>query len=475
MTKEWSEVDKRIQKGGFGDELEKILELAVKLFEDEELNPALLPKDPQEVLESLELSIPDEGRTPGELYSLVETAVMMTPRTCTRKFFNQLFGGRLFPAVAAEMIVSTLNNSMYTYKVAGVQILIEKEIIRTFCDYVGFENGDGIFSPGGSISNLVAMIVARNEADERIRDEGLDGRKYTLYTSDQGHYSILKNANFIGVGRKNVREIESDGLGRMRPECLRDAVKRDLADGAVPFFVNATSGTTVLGAFDPLDRIEEVAREFGLWFHVDAAFGGSLLLNPETRHKLQGCEKADSLIWNAHKMMGVPLSASVTLMSRPGLLHKHFNQQADYLFQSDADFINPGKKSIQCGRRNDAFKVWVAFQYFGRSGYSMRIQKVLDLARFAGEVIRQDPDLELFMEPESVNVCFRVKGKSSRQICELLDKKGLAKVGFGDFKGQSFIRLVCVDARMSENDIQAFFEDVKSVASEIECVQTSSG
>jgi len=165
-------------------------------------------------------------------------------------------------------------------------------------------------------------------------------------------------------------------------------------------------------------------------------------------------------------MMGVPLSASAILIKKKGLLEKHFSEQADYLFQND-DAFNPGTKSIQCGRRNDALKVWVAWQALGQQGFAERIDILYDLAQYAAGIVKKDDALRLCMAPESMNVCFQVIGKSSEKICEVLDKKGMIKVGYGDFRGESYIRLVCVNPDLTFADIDAFFQKVKNVGAEI--------
>jgi glutamate/tyrosine decarboxylase-like PLP-dependent enzyme len=389
------------------------------------ISPGALHSDP-------DLLIPEWGKDIREVFELLQKVVMATPKTASKRFFNQLFGGRIFPATAADMLVSVLNNSMYTFKVAGIQVLIEQEVINNLCRCVGYENGDGIFAPGGSISNMSAMIIARNEKQDSIRNKGFDGRKYTAYTSDQGHYSIRKNAGIIGTGRNNVREIKTDEYGKMDVAALRSRIEEDLRNDCIPFFVNATAGTTVLGVFDPIEEISEIAGEFNVWFHIDGAWGGTMLLSRQHRHLLKGCHEADSFAWNAHKMMGVPLSASAILIKRKGLLEKHFSERADYLFQSGEDAYNPGSKSIQCGRRNDALKVWAAWQYYGNHGYEERVNKQFELTRYAANKIKNDKLLRLCMEPESMNVCFQVTGKSSEDICDILDKESIIKVGHGN-------------------------------------------
>jgi len=444
--------------------LRYVTEIMRRAMAEEAAEPVARYRSARELEEMPPPAIPRRGRSLKEVFELVERMVRLTPRTATKRFFNQLFGGRLWVATGADMLASFLNNSMYTFKAAGVQVLIEREVIRKMCEAVGYEEGEGTFAPGGSISNLVAMVVARNEKRESVRNEGMDGRRYTVYTSDQSHYSIVKNAGIVGLGRKNVRKVDTDERGKMKPRALRERIERDLAAGHVPLLINGTAGTTVLGAHDPLDELAAVAAEYGVWFHVDGAWGGSALLSRRTRHLLAGCERADSFTWDAHKMMGVPLVASAILMRRKGLLKKHFREEATYLFQTEGEEYNPGRWSIQCARRNDALKVWAAWQYYGDEGYAARVDKLRGLAEYAAERVRKHPEMELIVEPEMTNVCFRVAGKSSESVCEALEKRSLMKVGYGMFRGKSCIRLVCVDAALEREDIDTFFDLVLEVA-----------
>lgn len=443
---------------------ESVTQLMRRYLQEESRVPALPYVSPDELESQLDLCISQRGCDFAQLMEDLGRVVLATPRTGGKRFFNQLFGGRIAAAVAGDMLTPLLNNSMYTYKVAGIQIMVEKTVIAKMCGLVGFDQGEGTFAPGGSLSNLVAMVLARNEKAPGLRDHGFDGSKMTAYASDQCHYSITKNAGLTGLGRRNVRLIPSDSRGKMRLDLLERRIRQDLDEGATPFMIAATAGTTVLGAFDPIAEIVALARKYGMWAHVDAAFGGTALLSPQTRGLLDGCALADSLTWDAHKMMNVPLIASAILVQRRGLLRKNLSETADYLFQGDEQ-VNPGHHSIQCGRRNDALKVWAAWRYLGDDGYRHRVEKQMALARHAADAVRRDPILELIAEPEFTTVCFQVQGVSSEAICDVLDKRGLAKVAHGNFQGQSFIRLVTVNPDLDPVDIDDFFELVKTVAS----------
>jgi len=328
--------------------------------------------------------------------------------------------------------------------------------------------------PGGSIANLIAMLMGRNQAVPQLRDEGADGRRLTYYVSSEGHYSISKNAGVLGTGRNNVRKIAVDAKGKMCPKDLRATLVRDLAAGAVPCAIIATAGTTVMGEFDPIRAIAVIAQEFGVWLHVDGAFGGTLLLHPEARKKLDGVELADSLTWDAHKSMGVPLMCSMLLTKDAQVMHQNLNEAADYLFQADDERLNPGTRSVQCGRRNDTFKLWAAWQQLGDQGWAARIEKQLGLARYATARIQRENQLELTIEPASTTVCFSVNGVDSPAICDYLHDSGMAWIGYGNVFGEDVVRLVTSNPEVSEEDLDRLFDSVLAAADSILATSPSS-
>jgi len=424
---------------------------------------------PQAIRDSVPLAIQDDPLPADTLMNILKTVVVSTPKTANTRFYNQLFGGKEDLAVIADMMVARMNNSMYTYKVAGPHVLIEQEVLRKACDVIGFADGEGMFCPGGSLANLVAMVLARNTLDPGVVDHGFTGDTYVAYTSEQGHYSIRKNAGIIGVGRNNVREVAVNGRGEMLAEHLDSLVQRDVEAGFVPFFVNLTAGTTALGAFDDVTALSAIAAAHNLWVHVDGSYGASVLLSKRRAALLRGVEFADSVTWNAHKMMGVPLTCSMLLSRKSGLLARNFSEIADYLFQENTDDLNPGTQSLQCGRRNDAFKVWALWKQLGNKGYEQRIEKQFQRRDQVVSVIESDPDFELIMKPALLNVCFRYRGVDSDRICSALDNKGLGKIGHGTFDGRHFMRMVIVDPDTQIDDIEQFLATIKTVASDLRC------
>ncbi|VFV41764.1 glutamate decarboxylase 1-like [Lynx pardinus] len=230
----------------------------------------------------------------------------------------------------------------------------------------GETEADGIFAPGGRISNLYGILVARYRQYPEIKRQGMTALPCcVLFVSEQRFSNLLKKAEAIlGIGTGNVIEVKCDER-YMIPAELEKNILQAKKKGHIPFCVTASAGSTVFGAFDPLHDIADICEAHGLWMHVGAAWGGGLLLSRNHSHKLSGIERADSATWNPHKLMGVPLQCSAILIREKGLLEACNEMHAAYLFQPDklynVDF-DTGDKTIQCGRHVDVFKLWLMWK-----------------------------------------------------------------------------------------------------------------
>ena len=424
---------------------------------DQPVNPYRSPGD---VASEFDLEFTEQGMSLESVMGEMERIIEATPRSTSRRFYNQLFGGRDAASTAADMLVPVINTSLYTFKAAGPMTMIEEVIMRHMATKLGFDTPDpeGVFTPGGSISNLLAMLLARNNACPDSRNDGISGRTLTCYVSKDSHYSIVKNAGILGMGRSNVRLIATDRDGVMNTNLLRDAIENDINDGHQPCCVIATAGTTVLGAFDPIAACGEIAREFKVWYHVDASFGGSAILSEKYKQLLAGVELADSVAWNPHKVMGVPLSAAAFITREPGKLRASLDETADYLFQADDHAHNPGTRSIQCGRRNDALKVWAAWKHHGDNGYRDRIEHLMGLAQHCARWVDDHDQFALTREPAYINVCFEVVDKSSEAICDLLRERNELLVGHAKVDGRRIIRVPFVNGQLSTHDVEEMLE-----------------
>lgn len=457
-----------IKKTSLQNDLALFNNIVTQLLNDEENNPVNQPIPTTILEDEVDLTLNDEPMMDDEFKSSINNLVLKTPKTASPLFFNQLFGGRNSKAILGDLLAVLLNNSMYTYKVAGSQVGVEKTILNKIGELINYPSDcDGTFAPGGSMSNFMAMVMARDAKNLDIRFKGVTS-PFTLYTSNQSHYSIPKNAAFIGVGRDHVRLVKTKTNGEMDVVDLEQQIKTDIENGFTPFFVNATAGTTVLGAFDPVEKMSAICKKYKLWLHVDGAYCGAVIFSKKYKHLVKGIEKSDSFSVNAHKMLGTPLSCSIFMTQHKKGLHQSFANNAGYLYQTDDDDFNLGKTSIQCGRRNDALKFWTLWKAVGTNGLEQIVGHQFELADIARNYIKNNSDYTLYSFEDSVSICFNYKNIAAEKLCTLLYEKAELMVGFGNANKQEFIRLVTVNAQNSENDILNFFEVLEKFVAENE-------
>uniref|UniRef100_A0A8C9FZ92 Glutamate decarboxylase like 1 n=1 Tax=Pavo cristatus TaxID=9049 RepID=A0A8C9FZ92_PAVCR len=313
---------------------------------------------PETLKKILDLEMRDTGESHQKLLQLCQDVIQYSVKTNHPRFFNQLYAGIDYYSLVARFITEALNPSVYTYEVSPVFLLVEEAVIKKMIEFIGWEEGDGIFNPGGSVSNMYAMNLARYKFCPEIKEKGLSGLpRLVLFTSEECHYSMKKAASFLGIGTENVYFVKTDERGKMIPEELEKQVQRARKEGSAPFLVCATAGTTVLGAFDPLDKIADICEKHDLWLHVDASWGGS------------------------------------------GLLKNCYSAKAAYLFQQDKFYdvsYDTGDKSIQCSRRPDAFKFWLMWKALGTTGLEERVNRAVALARYLFTILNRLNCIEIF-------------------------------------------------------------------------------
>jgi len=433
-------------------------------------------QSPEQIRKKMSLKISDKPEQ--DLVTLSKQYLQNSVKTSSPQFLNQLWAGFSYPSLIAEIVANVSNSSMFTYEVSPLGTLIEKEMIQLLMDYAGFKDGEGIFTTGGTASNISALLAARNSFSEKNLKEGVK-QNFHIYASELCHYSFIKAANITGIGTENVIKVKADDSFKMDPEDLELAILKTIEQGSVPLFVAATSGTTVEGAFDPLVEISKICKKHNIWFHVDGAYGGSFLLSEKHRKLLTGIELANSLTWDPHKLMSVPLVCSVLLINQSKELEKaHYHGEKDgYLFHDDdTQHLDIGKSSIQCGRRPDALKLFFTWKYYGKIEMGARIDKLIELAKYAEQKVNSSQELELFGPRESINICFRYKPKNSSidinkfniSIREELIKQGLSMVNFAKVRKQTIIRLVITSADIHNKDIDNFFSNFMKVAHQLD-------
>ncbi|MFE0653288.1 pyridoxal phosphate-dependent decarboxylase family protein [Streptomyces sp. NPDC059534] len=310
----------------------------------------------------------------------------------------------VIPAVLGEAVLSAVNSSLDTWDQSAGGTLIERKLIDWTTGRIGLgPAADGVFTSGGTQSNLQALLLAREEAKTD------DLARLRIFSSECSHFSVQKSATLLGLGRDAVVSIPVDANKRMQSVVLAAELEACRAEGLVPMAIVATAGTTDFGSIDPLPEIAALAQEYGAWMHVDAAYGCGLLASLTRRHLLDGIERADSVTVDYHKSFFQPVSSSAVLV-RDGATLRHATYHADYLNprRTVAEQIpNQVDKSLQTTRRFDALKLWMTLRVMGADGVGELFDEVCDLAREGFELLAADPRYDVVVAPQLSTLVYR--------------------------------------------------------------------
>lgn len=368
-------------------------------------------KTPDELMKLIDFEVGENPEKLGTILNEIDNILKYVVRTGHPRYFNTLWSGADITAVAGEWLTTSTNTSMFTFETAPVYIVMEKFMWNLMCNLIGFENGDGTFFPGGSLCNIAAINLARFKFNPTIKEDGIFGQKrLIIYTSEESHYSIVKGAALCGFGTKSVVKLKTDPSGKILPEDLEAQIKNSIEKGDQPMMVIATAGTTVGGAYDPINKIADVTEKHKIWLHIDGAWGAPCLLSNKHKHFMSGIHRANSLTWDPHKMMGLLQQCAFLLVKEKGLLHRCNSASASYLFQQDKTSYDvsydTGDKTFVCGRRNDILKLWLYFKTKGMKGVEEDIDQCFANSRHLAAKVTEREGFELLREPECANTCF---------------------------------------------------------------------
>ena len=352
------------------------------------------------------------------LKELSEKILPNLVRPMSTGYMAHLHSPALLESIAAEIVIATFNQSMDSWDQAPAATEIEVGVINFLCRLYGYgENADGVFTSGGSQSNLSGLLLARDWfCNEKlhwdVKKYGLpeNFRKFRMYCSEVSHFSMEKSSHLMGMGYDAVVKVPVNSAMQMDCGKLRELIAADIAAGNLPFCVAATVGTTDFGSIDPLAQLREICDEYGLWLHADAAYGSGVILSEKYAYKVAGLSRCDSITVDFHKMFLLPISCSASLI-RDKRYFETLTLHADYLNREEDEedgYINLVNKSMQTTRRFDALKVWMSFLTRGRKGWSDMITGCIDNAAYFYERLSASAEVETVTIPEISSVVFRV-------------------------------------------------------------------
>ena len=378
--------------------------------------------------------LPLDGSSADDIFAKFERDVLPHAMNIPSPRYYGLFNPTPLPiAVWADTLASAINQNGAAWRNSPSASVVEARVLRWLCELFGLgADAFGTLTSGGSEANLVGLKCARDSAAKKARDGGLLSAgvagNLVVYASEQSHYSLVKSVDILGLGRQHLRKIDTDERFHISVERLRAEIEKDLREGNTPCCVAGAAGATSTGVVDPLDELADVAAEHGLWFHVDAAYGGGLAFSDKHRGRLRGVERADSVTVDPHKWMFMPFACGALLVSGGGpLLRDSFDITPEYLSEDrggadvEYDFFRYGQLGT---RRFNALKIWMALKHMGVRGYASVVERQVELARHLAARLDALPDFECVGEVETALCCARfvpaaVRGRGGEALDEL--------------------------------------------------------
>jgi len=376
-------------------------------------------------------------------------------------------------AAFADLLASTLNANLTVWRSAPAPVEVERLTIDWIRQILGFNaEAGGLFVSGGSMANLAALAAARQTKD-------CSSGRLRIYASSETHFSIVKAAALLGIGRENVCHIAVDERFRIRTDDLVVKITADLEAGCVALCVVANAGTVNTGAVDPLAEIREIANRFQLWMHVDGSYGALAILAKSARELFAGIERADSVALDPHKWLYLPVDVGCVIYRDPEIVHAAFAHEAEYtrIIGQEADeafaFWDYGP---ELSRRFRALKVWMLLKGVGVDALSEAIENNLACARHLESMVRASDDFEMTAPVELSIFCFRhmpaqLRNESPKTIDAFnerllvaLQRDGSSYLSNATLGGRFALRGCVLNYRTTLHDIEILLDDLRRVA-----------
>ncbi|MGB5706241.1 MAG: aminotransferase class I/II-fold pyridoxal phosphate-dependent enzyme [Arenicellales bacterium] len=453
----------------------KLTEIIDKVLRDRTNDPIVIPSQAKDLAAMLPDKLP-AARTP--IKEVLERLNNLLSNYCRRTthpgFFGYIASGGLPVDPLSHALVAALNQNVVGYPGSPAAATIEQTVIKWLCEYAGYpEQAEGVFLSGGSIANLTALSVAiASCVGSDIRRVGLaqacDGKRPVILCSTATHFSIQRAAAMLGVGTNNVICVETDDCNRVRMDRLEEQFKYD----HTVLCVVASAGSTTTGAVDPLADIADLCSAHSTWLHVDAAYGGGVLLCPELRHLFDGIDRADSISMDLHKWFFNAIDSSVLLYRNPSAARELFYEHSDYiLFPADGPpeqhmFFHLGP---ELSRRFRALPAFIAFCHYGAEAMGRNIFHNVECARYLAELVDYDDNLEIVAMPQLSIVNFRYTDKSlsvgqidlvNEKIREEVEKQGQFLMSATRLHGRPVLRVCIVNHATRSTHIEGLIDTV---------------
>jgi len=465
------------------EELRRILyktsDAVVDLFKGMRERKVFQAGSPKDMSELFSEPLPLEGAAFDDILEEInEKVIANSTMSINPNFLAYFTGGASQAAIPAEMIAAALNQNMAKWHIAPAATELERQVIRWICEFIGYPvTAGGCIISGGSQANFEALAVARKVQPRRL---GLTNKKplsdLLIYVSSEGHSSIEKASDALGIGRENVIKIPPKDDHTIDCAKLRERICADTEAGRTPFCVAGNAGTVNTGAVDPLDELAAICAENNLWFHIDAAYGGPAAGTEKAGADFKGLEKGDSVTIDPHKWFYVPFEAGCLLVKDPAHLRETFCLLPDYL-RSDVDKgerFDSMEYTFELTRSFKALKIWTTFKAYGADALRKSIEADIEKIHHLAGLIDGSEDFELLAPVQLSVVCFRYRTPDktkwtdesnlddlNRRILETVERDGRFFVTGTKVKGKTAIRVACINHRTTLKDMESLLSTIR--------------
>ncbi len=449
--------------------------------------PVSTSASPLEIAARFAEPLPVIGRGAGEVWvDLWERVVGDAIHLHHPMYMGHQVAPPLPHAALADALVGMLNQSVAVWEMGPTATFVEAQVIRWMIELLGYSSGsDGTFVSGGSVANLTGLLAAREAVFPGLWQRGIAGtagaERAVVFVSAQSHYSMERAVGVMGLGSDAVLPVP-DRDGKMDPAALERAIAEARRDGQIPLAIVATAGSTPTGLFDDLDTIAGIAERAGVWLHVDGAHGASFLLSEALRPRLRGIERADSVAWDPHKMMFMPISLGAIFVRDRRYLDAAFQQSAPYLFHPRAGETrshDTGRRTLQCSRRFDALKLWITLRHHGVGYFAGLMEQTVENTALLHRKLSDAVDFEPVHAPESNILCFRhlPEGVRDRAPAEIDAFQGALRERYNTsgqgwitttvLDGRRVLRVTLMNPRTEEEHLDRLLSGLRGVAGEL--------
>ncbi|HHF3274370.1 TPA: pyridoxal phosphate-dependent class III aminotransferase [Vibrio alginolyticus] len=385
----------------------------------------------------------------------------------------------LMPAIAAEAMIAALNQSMDSWDQASSATYVEQKVVNWLCDkYELGEKADGIFTSGGTQSNQMGLMLARDWIADKLSAHSIQklglpeyADKLRIVCSKKSHFTVQKSASWMGLGEKAVMTVDANADGTMDVTKLDEVLNQAKAEGLIPFAIVGTAGTTDHGAIDDLDFIADIAAKHDMWMHVDGAYGGALILSSQ-KARLKGCERAHSISVDFHKLFYQTISCGALLVNDKSNF-KFLLHHADYLNREHDELPNLVDKSIATTKRFDALKVFMTMQSVGPKALGDMYDHLLEQTLEVADMIRDNKHFELLAEPSLSTVLFRATNESA-DLDELNKTlrlealtRGIAVLGETIVDDKTALKFTILNPCLTTADFESLLSKINTLAAEL--------